>query len=141
MGIRNKINSIKKIDDNYKLIYNESDIMRKNGLKKAEAFKVVELLEYVPNSIVIKSIIEKITGSISAISFDSGELLIGKVAPFDTFIEVIEGKAEIVVDDVSNFLETGQSIIIPAHSHSKLRSNTQFKILSTIIKSGYEEVS
>lgn len=115
--------------------------MRKGGLKKSEAFKVVELLEYIPNSIVIKTIIKKITGSISAISFDSGELLIGKVAPFDTFIEVVEGDAEIIVDDVSNFLETGQSIIIPAHSNSTIKANKQFKILSTIIKSGYEEVS
>lgn len=115
--------------------------MENGRLDKSKAFKAVELLEYVPNSIVIKTIIKKLTGSVSAISFDTGEILIGKVAPFETLIELIEGNAEIVIDDVSNFLENGQSIIIPAHSKSTIKANKQFKILSTIIKSGYEEVS
>jgi len=38
-------------------------------------------------------------------------------------------------------LETGQSIIIPAHSRNSIKANVRFKMLSTIIKSGYEEVS
>lgn len=113
-----------------------------NGrLRSAEAFKVVEFIEYIPNSIATKTIIKKITGSISAISSDSGGLLIGKILPFDIFIELIEGNAEIFIDNISNLLETGQSIIIPAHSHSIIRTIKRFKLISTIIKSGYEEVS
>lgn len=115
--------------------------MENGGLKKSEAFKVLEFIEYVPNSIATKIIINKITGSISAVSSDSGGLLIGKIVPFDTFIEVIEGNAEIFIDNKSNLLETGQSIIIPAHSHRIIRTINRFKLLSTIIKSGYEDVS
>jgi len=115
--------------------------MENGGLRSAEAFKVVEFIEYIPNSIATKTIIKKITGSISAISSDSGGLLIGKILPFDIFIELIEGNAEIFIDNKSNLLEMGQSIIIPAHSHSIIRTINRFKLLSTIIKSGYEEVS
>lgn len=129
------------MDNRFTSTNKESNIIkRENGLNEAEAFKVVDLIEYIPNLIVIKTIVKKVTGSISVISFDAGEILIGKVSAFDTFIQVIEGNAEVVVDDVSNFLETGQSIIIPAHSHNKIRSDNQFKILSTIIKSGYEDM-
>lgn len=115
--------------------------MGKDGLKKGEAFKVDELIEYVPNSIATKTIIKKITGSISAISSDSGGVLVGKVLAFDNFIEVIEGNAEFVIDDKSNLLEAGQSIIIPANSRRTISAIKRFKLLSTIIKSGYEDVS
>lgn len=108
---------------------------------KSKAFNVAEVIEYIPNSVVIKSIIKRITGNISAISFDSGELLCGKISPFETFIQIIEGNAEVVIDDKSILLETGQSIIIPAFSRNTIKANEKFKMLSTFIKSGYEEVS
>tara|TARA_R110000868_G_scaffold410693_4_gene699819 strand:- start:54854 stop:55201 length:348 start_codon:yes stop_codon:yes gene_type:complete len=115
--------------------------MKYSIFQKAKSFIIVEIIEYVPNSIVIKTIIKKTTGNVRAISFDSGEALSGKVSPFDTFIQVIDGVAEIVIDNQSNLLLTGQSIIIPAHSTNTIKANVRFKMISTIIKSGYEEVS
>lgn len=109
--------------------------------EKSKALIVVEIIEYVPDSVVIKTIIKKSTGNISAISFDSGEKLEEKTSPFDTFIQIIDGKAEIIIDGNSHLLETGQSIIIPAHSPNSIKANNRFKMISTIIKSGYEDVS
>jgi quercetin dioxygenase-like cupin family protein len=107
--------------------------------EKSKVFIIVEIIEYIPNSVVIKTIIKKTTGNVSAVSFDSGEALTGRISPFDTFIQVIDGSAEIVIDDKSNLLETGESIIIPAHAHNTIKANVRFKMLSTTIKSGYEE--
>lgn len=107
--------------------------------EKSKAFIIVEILEYVSNSVVIKTIIRKTTGNISAVSFDSGESLAGRVSPFDNFIQVIDGKAEIVIEGKSILLDTGQSIIIPAHARNEIKANVRFKMISTIIKSGYEE--
>ena len=107
-------------------------------LEKSKVFILVEILEYVPNAVVIKTIIRKTTGSVTAVSFDSGEGLSGKVSPFDTFIQIIDGKAEIVVNDISNLLNTGESIIIPAHATNSVKANVRFKMISTMIKSGYE---
>lgn len=107
-------------------------------VEKAKVFIIVEIIEYIPNSIVIKTIIKKTTGNVSVVSFDSGENLTEKISPFDTFIQIIAGKAEIWINDVSQIIETGQSIIIPAHSRSTIKANERFKMISTIIKSGYE---
>ena len=107
-------------------------------LEKSKSHIIVEIIEYVPNSVVSKTIIRKSTGNISVMSFDSGEGLIEKTSPFDTFSQIIEGKAEIVIDKVSNFLEAGQGIIIPAHSPNFIKPNGRFKMILTIIKSGYE---
>jgi quercetin dioxygenase-like cupin family protein len=108
---------------------------------KGKVLIVVEIIEYVPNSVVIKTIIKKTTGNVKVSSFDTGEALTEKTSPFDTFIQVIDGKAEIIIDDQINELDTGQSIIIPAHSRQVIKANERFKILSTVIKSGYEDMN
>jgi len=107
---------------------------------KGEILIVVEILEYVHNSVVIKTIIKKGTGNVTASSFDTGEALTEKISPFDTYIQVIDGKAEIIINEKPHQLETGQSIIIPAHSRQIIKANERFKIISTIIKSGYEDM-
>jgi len=107
-------------------------------VEKSKAFIIVEIIEYVPNAVVIKTIIKKTTGNVTAVSIDSGEAMTEKIIPFDTFVQIIDGKAEIVIDGVSNLLETGESIIIPAHSANTVRANERFKMISTIIKSGYD---
>lgn len=107
-------------------------------IEKSKALITVEIIEYVHNSVVIKTILKKSTGNISVMSFDSGEGLTEKTTPFDTFIQIIEGKAEIVISGKSNFLQTGESIVIPAHSANFVRPNGRFKMIQTVIKSGYE---
>jgi len=53
---------------------------------------------------------------------------------------VIDGTAEILINGESNVLDIGQSIIIPAHANNIIIANKKFKIISTVIKSGYDEV-
>ena len=45
-------------------------------------------------------------------SVDSGEGLNEKTSSFDTFAQVIDGKAELVINGKPNLLQTGQYIII-----------------------------
>lgn len=113
--------------------------MESSELEKSKAMIIVEIIEYVPDSVVIKTILKKSTGNINAVSIDTGEKLEEKTSPFDTFIQVIDGKAKIVIDGESRLLETGQSIIIPAHARHSFKANDRFKMISTVIKSGYEE--
>lgn len=107
-------------------------------LEKSIRHIIVEIIEYMANSVVIKTIIKKSTGNISIMSFDRGEGLTEKISPFDSFVQIIEGKAEIVIDKVPHVLESGQGIIIPAHRSNFIKPNGRFKMISTIIKSGYE---
>jgi mannose-6-phosphate isomerase-like protein (cupin superfamily) len=107
-------------------------------LEKAKSHIIVEIIEYMANAVVIKTIIRKSTGNISIMSFDSGEGLTEKTTPFDTFVQIIDGRAEIVIDGVSNLLESGQGITIPAHSPNFIKPNGRFKMIQTVIKSGYE---
>jgi len=107
-------------------------------LEKSGPQIIVEIIEYMPNAVMTKTILKKITGNITIMSFDNGEGMAVKTSAFDTFAQIVEGKAEIVIDNVSNHLETGMGIIIPAHLPNFIRPNGRFKMIQTIIKSGYE---
>jgi len=108
-------------------------------MEKSKIHILKEMIEYIPMSAVSKTIIQTTTGYINIVAIDESEPIMGKVSPFDAFVQVIEGSAEIVIDDKHNMLHQGQAIIIPAHTSSKVSSNGRCKMISTVLKSGYEE--
>jgi quercetin dioxygenase-like cupin family protein len=108
-------------------------------IEKSKSHIVFEIVQYIPNAVLSKTIIKKTTGNITASSFDAGEELAEKISPFDNYIQIIDGTAEIVINEKIHLLELGQGIIIPAHAKHSFNANVQFKMISTIIKSGYED--
>ncbi len=111
----------------------------KAEIEAGVAHIIVEIIEYMPKSVVSRTILNKSTGHVSLMSFDTGEGLLEKTSPFDTFAQVIDGKAEIVVDGKMFLLNTGEGMIIPAHRTNRINANERFKIIMTVIKSGYED--
>lgn len=107
-------------------------------LEKSRAHIIIETIEYMANSVVNKTIIKKSTGNINIMSFDSGEGLNEKTSPFDSFAQIVDGTAEIVIDNILHVLHSGQGIIIPAHAPNFIKPNGRFKMIMTVIKSGYE---
>jgi quercetin dioxygenase-like cupin family protein len=107
-------------------------------VEKSKAHILIQIIEYVPNSVVSRTIIRKTTGNVSVVAIDSGEIMPEKISPFDTFIQVIDGGAEVLIGERSNLLATGEGIIIPAHISHAVKANERFKMIATVIKSGYE---
>ena len=105
---------------------------------KNAAHVIVELVEYEHDSVVRRSILKKITGSIDAVAVAEGEGLEAKISPFDTYIQIIEGSALIEVNGKETEMKTGDGMLIPAHSSSQTKPNGRFKMLITVVKSGYE---
>src|ERR1051325_1534363 len=103
-------------------------------VEKSKAHIIVEIIEYMPNAVVSKTIIKKTTGNITVSSFDAGEELAEKTSPFDNYIQIIDGTAEVVIDKRNFKLGLGEGIIIPAHATHFFNANEQFKMISTVIK-------
>ncbi len=112
--------------------------MDTSEIEKSKAHIIVEIIQYIPNAVVSKTIIKKTTGNITVSSFDAGEELGERISPFDNYIQIIDGTAELTIDDKKFKLKLGEGIVIPAHSKHCFNANEQFKMISTIIKSGYE---
>jgi hypothetical protein len=108
---------------------NEETQLDTSPLEKSKAQIIVEIIEYIPNSIVSKTIIKKTTGNITVSSFDTGEELAEKISPFDIYVQIIDGSADIVINDIKYTLKLGEGIVIPAHAPTE-----QFKMVTTIIK-------
>ncbi len=112
--------------------------MENEEFEKSRIFRIEDEVDYVPHSVNSRTIIKRPTGNIKALSFDAGEGLAEKISPFDTFTQIIDGKAEVVIDGVTKVLEKGQSVIIPAHAPNSIRAAGRFKMISMVIKSGYD---
>lgn len=109
-------------------------------IEKKKVHIIVEIIEYVPKSVVSKTIIKKTSGNISVSSFDTGEELAEKTAPFDTYIQIIDGSAEVIINDKQYVLKLGEGIVIPANASHSINANEQFKMISTVIKSDADEL-
>lgn len=129
----------KAVSAHFMIIIDMNDTNGKVELEKAQTHIIVEIIEYVPNAVVSKTIIKKASGNITVSSFDAGEELAEKSSPFDNYIQIIDGTAELILKGKNLILKLGDGIIIPAHASHSFNADVQFKMISTIIKSGYED--
>lgn len=98
-------------------------------------FNIKNTLQYVSNTIVIKHIFNASAGNIMALALDYGKVYNPETIPFSTFIKVIEGKAEVVINNVSTYCQNSDCMIIPGNVSYSIEANERFKMLSIILKS------
>lgn len=116
-------------------------LSKKIELEKSVVIDLVDIVAYVSGSVISKSILRKKSGTITVSSFDAGEIWPVKASPFDNMIQILDGEADIIIDDKLTTLRKGQTIVIPAHVWNSIKANEPFKMVSIIIKSGYEDVT
>ena len=101
----------------------------------ARAIGLSELVSYQKGSVVSRTLLDKKVGTITVFAFAEGEGLSEHTAPFDAFVQVIDGTAEIIVAGVKNVVNMGEMIIMPADKPHSLRAVKQFKMLLVMIRS------
>lgn len=111
----------------------------KSLIEKGAVHITVEIIEYIPDAVVSRVIIKKTTGNITATSVATGEEIVDRTSPFDIYVQIIHGAAELVINDKSLYIKLGEGIIIPANAKHSFYAKEQFKMICTVIKSGYEE--
>lgn len=116
-------------------------LVETDEIVKGKCFVLAETVEYAPGSVRTKTCLKKATGMIHIFSVEAGKVLAERTSPFDTFIQVIEGTAEVIIENKSIMVYVGQALIIPAHVRNSMVANIRFKMISTIIKSGYEDLA
>jgi quercetin dioxygenase-like cupin family protein len=106
-----------------------------NEFEKGKIFSYNESINYADKAIVSKHILKKETGNISLFAFDKDEGLSEHTAPFDAVVFIVDGKADIKIGGVSNILEVGENIIMPANVPHALIAVEKFKMVLTMLKS------
>lgn len=108
--------------------------MENNPVEKAKTYQLSAAVEYVDKSIVSKQVIKSPAGNITLFAFDKDEGLSEHSAPFDAFVQVIDGSAEIIIGGIKNLLQTGEFIIIPANTPHEVKAVKKFKMMLAMIK-------
>mgnify|MGYP003623365254 CR=1 FL=1 len=103
--------------------------------KKGIVLNFSKLIEYSEGGVISKQILKSQAGNITLFSFDKGQGLSEHTAPFDAMVQILDGNAEIIIDGEKLFLETGETVIMPANIPHALHANKRFKMLLTMIKS------
>lgn len=108
--------------------------MEKGIFEHSNVFRFPEKVDYSPEGIISKRVIDRPVGTVTLFSFDKDQRLSTHSAPYDAMLQVIEGTAEIVINDVPFNLSTGDTIIMPAGIPHAVKATEKFKMVLTMIK-------
>lgn len=82
-----------------------------------------------------KEVVNKPTGTITLFAFDKGQGLSEHTAPYDAWVMITEGIAEITVSGEKSEIKTGEMLFMPAKAPHSLRAIKPFKMILMMIKS------
>lgn len=91
-------------------------------------------IRYQKGSIVSKEIIRSNKGTVTLFAFDEGQCLSTHTAPYDAFVNILDGSAEITVSGKKFRLGAGDMILMPANKPHSLKANKRFKMMLVMIK-------
>jgi quercetin dioxygenase-like cupin family protein len=92
------------------------------------------LTAYQEGSVVSRTLVDRKIGTITLFSFDAGQGLSEHTAPYDAFVQVFDGTADITIDGVVHKVSAGQVIIMPANIPHSLRAVERFKMMLVMIR-------
>lgn len=107
---------------------------QENSSLVGSAVNMNGLVAYAAGSVVSRTLIDRKIGTITLFSFDEGQGLSEHTAPFDAFVQIIDGSADITIDGTVQKVSTGEFIIMPAHLPHSLKAVERFKMMLVMIR-------
>ena len=98
------------------------------------AINTSDFVQYSDNSIVSKQLIKQEMGTIALFAFDKSQSLSEHTTPFDAFVQLVDGKAEFIIDGKSIVISKDEFIILPANIPHAVNAIEKFKMLIVMIK-------
>jgi quercetin dioxygenase-like cupin family protein len=95
---------------------------------------LTELIAYQDGAVVSKTLLDKGIGTITLFGFDEGQGLSEHTAPYDAFVQVTDGEAEVTISGEKFTLQAGQMIIMPANKPHSVKAVRRFKMLLVMIR-------
>ena len=101
---------------------------------KVQATNLVNLIDYQKGSVVSRTLIDKKVGTLTLFAFDEGQGLSEHTAPFDAFVYILDGEAEVIISSKAHSVDTGKMIIMPANEPHSLKAPKKFKMMLVMIR-------
>ena len=103
-------------------------------IEKGAKYTLVNSLDYVDAGIASKQIIKNKSGNITMFAFSKGEGLSEHTSPYDAYVHILEGVAEIHINKEGFIMKAGEIIIMPSGIPHAVTASTDFKMLLVMIK-------
>jgi quercetin dioxygenase-like cupin family protein len=94
-----------------------------------------QTIQYQNASVVSKEIVNKPRGTVTLFAFDKGQGLSEHSAPYNAYVSILDGVAEITVAGVQHKVGAGEMLLMPANSSHSLKAVEAFKMMLTMVKS------
>jgi quercetin dioxygenase-like cupin family protein len=104
------------------------------ALPSARALELAGLVDYAPGSIVSRTIAKNRAGTLTLFAFDAGQELSEHQAPFDAFVHVVDGEAELIIDGRPVRTRAGEIAVMPADVPHAVRARRRFKMLLLMLR-------
>ena len=101
---------------------------------KAQAKNIVKLIDYQEGAVVSRTLIDKKAGTLTLFAFDKGQGLSEHTAPFDAFVYILDGEAEVAISGQAHRVGTGEMMIMPANEPHSLKALERFKMMLVMIR-------
>lgn len=98
------------------------------------AVAMQELVSYQSGSVVSRTLVDRKIGTITLFSFAEGQGLSEHTAPYDAFVQIFDGTAEVTIDGVPQRVAAGEFIIMPANIPHSLKAVERFKMMLVMIR-------
>ncbi len=102
--------------------------------EKSKIYPLKTSVDYAEGSIVSKIVSKNDAGNITFFAFDEGQNLSEHTAPFDALVQVVEGEAVIIINQVEYVLKEGDLVIMPANIPHAVEARKKFKMMLTMLK-------
>jgi len=100
----------------------------------ATPLPLAELTQYQEGSIVSRTLLQGEAGTLTVFSFDAGQALSEHTVPYNAFIQVLDGQAEIVIGGKPVTVKRGEIVLMPGGISHKVKAVQRFKMLLTMFK-------
>jgi len=101
---------------------------------RAQAIRMADMVSYQEGSVVSRTVIDKKIGTITLFAFDKGQGLSEHTVPYDAFVYIVDGEAEITIASKALRAVDGDMVIMPANKPHALRAIERFKMLLVMIR-------
>ena len=102
--------------------------------KDNRPMNLVQVIQYQDAAVVSRTLIKSDAGTVTLFAFDQGQELSEHTAPFDALVHVLDGTAEIRINQDTYSVGEGEILTMPANEPHALRAVARFKMLLTMIK-------
>lgn len=100
----------------------------------SQAIRLETLVDYAAGAVVSRTLAKNTAGTLTLFAFDEGQGLSEHSAPFDAWVQVLDGTVELLIGGQKVMASIGETVLMPANIPHGLTAIKPFKMLLTMIR-------